>query len=102
MTYDVPTADGAEFEDYDEATRQAWSGVLQSGAVMHNSNSKAVFNVSAASINAGFIEGAALVSRNTKGDHTAGDYMLSYSKFGTVIAVVDNDIVNVTVTVTLT
>lgn len=79
--------------------RAVWTNVMHdTAASCTNSASKAVFTITTATDNAGFIEGAALVSRIDKGDSTSGDFLLSTSIFGGIITVIANDIVNVTVT----
>lgn len=79
--------------------RAVWTNVMDdTAASCTNSASKAIFTITAASDNSGFVEGAALVSRIDKGDSTSGDFLLSASLFQSVITVVANDIVNVTVT----
>lgn len=79
--------------------RALWSCTMHdTAASCTNSASKAVFTITAATDNAGFVEGAALVSRIDKGDSTSGDFLVSASLFQSVITVVENDIVNVTVT----
>lgn len=79
--------------------RAVWDATMHASASScTNSASKAVFNITAASDNAGFVEGAALVSRIDKGDSTSGDFLISSSLFQTVIPVQTGDIVNVTVT----
>lgn len=106
MTYDVQVF--TEFVDYNEASRQTWNGVLQAdpSLTMHNSVSKAIVNIVAQNVNSGVIEGAGLVSNAVKGNHdpfgTDSDVLISYSKFGSPLSVAENDIVNVTVTLSFT
>ena len=96
MTYDVPVF--TESTAYDEATRPAYVEAASDGGSMTNSANKAVFTISATKT----IYGAALFSINTKGDHTGGanNVLYCYAKFGTPRAVVDNDILNLTYTIT--
>lgn len=100
MTY--VTKGFTEFEDYDESVRQTWIGTLDGSAASITSNTaKATFTVSAESSNTGKIFGAGLVTLDTKGDSTTGDYLLNYSNFTTTLDVADNDIVKVGVTIQL-
>lgn len=66
---DIPSSHvgWTENQDYDEATRQVWTGV-RSGQVVTNAASPAVITVTTGST----FGGAALVSDNTKGDNAAG------------------------------
>lgn len=84
----------AEDTNYDEATRQAWTEV-RSGQSMTNSAAKAVFTMSATTI----IAGSALVSDSTKGG-TAGILMAEGNFSEGDRSVVDNDVLNVTYTIT--
>jgi hypothetical protein len=91
-----------EFQDYDEAVRQTWTPTLDvSTASITNNAAKPTFNIAAEATNDGKVFGAGLVSRNDKGDATAGDYFLSYANFTTALDVVDNDMVKVGITITL-
>ena len=96
MTYDVPVF--TESTSYDEATRPAYVEGASSSGSMTNSGNKAVFTISATKT----MYGAALFSTDTKGDHTQGanNVLYCYAKFGTSRAVIDNDVVNLTYTVT--
>lgn len=83
---------------YDEATREAWTGVLDgSAASITNAASRAEFTFN----DTDTIYGAFLCSNATKGDHTAGDYLYSYSQFASPISVISGDVIAVTIVLTL-
>jgi len=94
--YDVPGY--TESTSYDEETRPAYNEAASSSKSMTNSANKAVFTISATKT----IYGASLVSVNTKGDHTGGgnNVLACGGKFATSRACVDNDVLNLTYTVT--
>jgi len=96
MTYDVPVF--TESTSYDEATRPEYEEAAASSKVTTNTANKAVFTISATKT----IYGAALFSINTKGDHAGGanNVLFSYSKFGSSRAVLDDDVINLTYSVT--
>nr|MBC8360947.1 hypothetical protein [Candidatus Desulfatibia profunda] len=86
---------------YDEATRPEYVEAAASTKSITNSANKAVFTISATKI----IYGAALVgggtAPTTKGDVAGGGTLFSGSKFAASKSVVDNDVLNVTITITL-
>ena len=95
-TYDVPgyticTA-------YSEETRPVYNEAASSSQSITNSANKAVFTMNASKT----IYGAALVSVNTKGDHTGGadNVLFCAGKFGTAQPVIDGNVVNLTYTIT--
>lgn len=96
-TYDL-YADSlvTECTAYDEAARVAFNEAAASGKSITNSANKATFTMSATKD----VYGAALVSLNTKSDHTAGDYLFCASRFSSARSVVDDDVLRVTVTIT--
>ena len=96
MTYDVPVF--TESTAYDEGTRPAYVEAAASSGSMTNSSNKAVFTIDASKT----MYGAALFSIDTKGDHTQGanNVLYCYAKFGTSRSVIDNDVINLTYTVT--
>ena len=95
-TYAVPVF--TECTAIDEATRPAYTGVLGS-KVVTNTASKAVFTYSAGKT----IYGAALVgggsSASTKGDVAGGGVMPVAGRFASSRAVVDDDVINLSYTV---
>jgi hypothetical protein len=95
-TYDVPVY--TESTAYDEATRPAYNEAASSSQSITNSANKAVFTISGSKT----IYGAALVSVNTKGDHTGGadNVLFCCGKFTLARVVVDDDVLNLTYTVT--
>jgi len=86
---------------YDEATRPAYNEAAASSKSITNSANKAVFTMNATKT----IYGAALVgggtTADTKGDVAGGGTLFSGSKFPSSKNVVDDDILNVTITITL-
>jgi len=86
---------------YGEETRPEYVEAAASGKSITNSASKAVFTMNATKI----IYGASLVgggtAATTKGDVDGGGTLFSGSKFAAAKNVVDNDILNVTITITL-
>lgn len=101
MTY--ATKGFTEFVDYVEGVRQPWAGVLDgSAASMTNNASKATFNIVTPVVNLGVVYGAGLVTLDTKGNSVAGDYLLNYSKFATMLTVSPTYIIKIGVTITLT
>jgi hypothetical protein len=96
MNYDVPVF--TESTSYDEATRPVYDEAAAAAGSTTNSASKAVFTINATKT----MYGAALFSINTKGDHTGGanNVLYCYAKFTTSRAVLDDDIINLTYTVT--
>jgi hypothetical protein len=84
-----------ECTSYDESVRQTLTlGTVASGSV-NNSASKAVFTISATKT----VKGAFLVTNSTKGGTTGTLYSAGLFSGGDR-AVVDNDVLNVTVTLT--
>jgi len=97
MTYAVPVY--TETEAYDEATRPIYNEAAAAGQSITNSANKAVFTIDAAKT----LYGASLVGgSDVKSDVTnAATHVLScYAKFGSSRDVVDDDVVNLTYTVT--
>jgi len=98
-TYATPV--WTESEAYDEATRPEYVDVTADAKIMTNSASKAVFTISATKT----IYGAALVgggsAATTKADAAGGGTLFSASQFSAEKACVDNDVLNVTVTITV-
>ena len=80
--------------EYDEATRPAWVEAGVSAKVITNSASPAVFTANTSVT----IYGAFLVSVSTKGGTTGT--LIAASKFTSSRALIDNDILNVTYTIT--
>jgi len=86
---------------YDEATRPEYVEAAAASKVTTNAASKAVFTISATKT----IYGAALVGGetdgDTKGDVAGGGTLFSASKFTAAKNVVDDDVLNVTIAITL-
>ena len=97
-TYAVPVF--TESTAYDEATRPAYDEAAASSQSMSNSASKATFTISDTKT----IYGAALVGGgtdgDTKGDSAGGGTMYCASKFSSSKSCVDDDVINVTITLT--
>lgn len=90
------TADSTESTAYDEATRVAWTaGSIAAGAVS-NTASKAVFTMNTTKT----IYGIGQLSASAKSATTGT--LVSAARFASSKAVVDNDILNVTSSFTLT
>lgn len=83
-----------EFEDYEEATRVAWTDGGVSGQAVNNSGSPAVFTID----DAGTVGGAFLTSGSAKGGTTGTLY--AAGAFGTARAVIAGDTLTVTATFT--
>ena len=98
-TYAVPVYTPST--SYDEATRPVYTAAAAASQVTTNAASKAVFTISATKT----IYGAALVgggaAATTKGDVAGGGTLFSASKFTAAKAVVDDDVLNVTIAITL-
>lgn len=96
MTYAVPVY--TESTAYDEATRPAYVEAAASSQSITNSANKAVFTISGTKT----MYGASLVGGgtggNTKGDAAGGGTLLCYAKFGSSRSVVDDDVINLTYT----
>lgn len=90
------TADATECTAYDEATRVAYNEAAASGGVITNSANKAVFTINASKT----LYGAALVSASAKSS-TSGT-LLAAARFSSSRAVVDDDEVAVSYSLTLT
>jgi hypothetical protein len=86
---------------YDEATRPEYEEAAASSQVTTNTANKAEFTISGTKT----IYGAALVgggsAATTKGDTAGGGTLFSASKFAAAKNVVDDDVLNVTIAVTL-
>lgn len=97
-TYATPVF--TESEDYDEATRPAYTEAAASTKSITNSANKATFTISGTTT----IYGGALVgggtAATTKSDTAGGGTMYCASKFSSSKAVVDDDIIYVTITIT--
>lgn len=83
-----------ESSTYDEATRPALTLGTVSGKSVDNSASKAVFTISGSVT----LQGAFVVSNNTKGGSTG--ILYGGGTFSQARALVDNDVLNVTITCT--
>ena len=95
MTYAVPTY--TESEAYDEGTRPEYNEAASSSQSITNSANKAVFTINATKT----MYGASIVSFATKGDTAqAGARLLCYAKFAASRSVVDDDVINLTYTLT--
>jgi len=96
MTYAVPVY--TESTAYDEATRPAYVEAAASSQSITNSANKAVFTIDAAKT----MYGASLVggggAPTTKADAAGGGTLLCYAKFAASRAVVDDDVINLTYT----
>lgn len=84
-----------EVTDYDEAARQTLTLGSVSSKSVNNSSNKGVFTISATTT----VGGAFLTTNNTKGG-TTGTLISAKAFTGGDRSVVDNDVLNVTVTVT--
>lgn len=92
---DTPTTNGwAEFVDYDEATREALTLGSVASQSVDNAASKASFTISGA----GDVNGAFVISNNTKGG-TSG-FLYGAASFMAPRAVEEDDVLNVTVELT--
>ena len=77
-----------ENTDYDEAARQAWTGVDTGVGTADNSASKAVFTIATGGAT---IAGVSFVSDATKGDSAASAVLYSESLFGSERALQESD-----------
>lgn len=97
-TYATPVF--TESTAYDEANRVQFEEAAASGQSMTNSANKATFTISDTKT----IYGAALVAggtdADTKDDQAGGGTMYCASKFAASKSVVDDDVINVTITLT--
>ena len=97
LTYAVPSF--TETTAYDEATRPAYVEAASSGQSITNSANKAVFTASATKT----FYGAALVgggsAATTKDDQAGGGTLLCAGKFATAQPVIDDNVVNLTYTI---
>jgi len=86
---------------YDEGTRPEYVEAAASSKSITNSANKAVFTINATKT----IYGAALVgggsAATTKGDTAGGGTLFCASKFAASKSVVDDDVLNVTITITV-
>jgi hypothetical protein len=98
-TYAVPVF--TESTAYDELTRPEYNEAAASSQSITNSANKAVFTISGTKT----IYGAALVGGgtdgNTKGDAAGGGTLFSAGKFAAAKNVVDDDVLNVTIEISL-
>jgi hypothetical protein len=98
LTYHTPSF--TESQSYDNiAVRATYVTVDSTAASMTNTASPASFTISATKT----MYGAAIFSINTRGDHTedvAVNALYCYAKFTAGRAVVDNDVINCTYTLT--
>jgi len=98
LTYATPTY--TPCTSYDEATRPAFNEAAASGKSITNSANKGVFTISATKT----IYGVALVGGgtdgDTKGDAAGGGTLFSAGKFAASKACEDDDVLNVTYTLT--
>lgn len=97
MTYATPTY--TESTAYDESTRPEYVEAAASGQEITNSANKAVFTINATKT----MYGASLVgggsAPSTKGDTAGGGTLLCYAKFSQSRSVLDDDVINLTYTV---
>ncbi len=98
LTYAVPSFTACT--SYDEATRPAYAeAAANTGGVTTNAGTVAVFTISATKT----VYGAALVgggtAGSTKADSAGAGVMLCYALAGTARACLDNDVLNLTYTV---
>ena len=99
-TYDLyADSQCTEWQQYDETTRPAYVEATSSSKSVTNSTNKAVFT---ANTGAKTLYGAALLSVNTKGDHTAGanNRIFCAGTFAVAQPVIAANVVNLTYTVT--
>ncbi len=98
MTYAVPVY--TESTAYDEATRPAYVEAESTAKSTTNSANKATFTISATKT----MYGAAIVgggsAATTKGDAAGGGTLFCYALASPSRSVVDNDIINLTYTIT--
>lgn len=96
-TYDL-WADSLVTEStaYTSATRVEYNEAAASAKVMTNTANKASFTINDTKT----LYGAALVSNSTKSHHAAGDFVFCSSTFASPRAVVDTDVLRVTITIT--
>jgi hypothetical protein len=97
MTYATPTY--TESTAYDELTRPAYNEAAASSQSITNSANKAVFTISGTKT----MYGASIVgggtAASTKGDTAGGGTLFCYAKFDNARAVYDNDVLNLTYTI---
>lgn len=98
LTYAVPTY--TESTSYDEATRPEYVEANSTAKSTTNSASKAVFTISATKT----MYGASIVgggsAATTKANTAGGGTLLCYALFSSSRSVVDNDVINLTYTLT--
>jgi hypothetical protein len=96
VTAATVTADSTESTAYDESTRVEYAEAAASSQSTTNSASKATFTISASKT----IYGAFLASASAKSATTGT--LLAIARFATSRAVIDNDVLTVTYTITAT
>jgi hypothetical protein len=98
MTYAVPVY--TESVAYDETTRPEYVEAASTAQSTTNSANKAVFTINATKT----MYGASLVgggsAPSTKGNTAGGGTLLCYAKFSASRAVIDDDVINLTYTIT--
>ena len=101
-TYQTVMSSGNyEFVAYKETTREAWTPGTPSSKSVDNSASKAEFTIDTGGPYS--VYGAMLVSLSTKNDATAGNYLYSFGLFSAAkTGLIEDDIVRVTITLSLT
>lgn len=92
-TYAVPGY--TEWESYDEATRPEFDNAASASKSTTNSANKAVFTANATKT----LYGASIVGNNTKGDEAGGSVLFCAARFGSSQPVVDDNVVNLTYTI---
>ncbi len=99
MTYAVPSY--TETTAYDEGTRPEYEEAAASSQSITNSANKATFTINATKT----MYGASIVGggteASTKGNTDGGGTLFCYSKFGSSRSVVDDDVINLTYTLTM-
>lgn len=98
MTYAVPSF--TEWQAYDEATRPEYVEAAASGQSITNSANKAVFTANAGKTlyAAGLVGGGSAPS--TKGNTAGGGKLFNFGHFAADQPVVDDNVVNLTITLT--
>ena len=98
LTYAVPTF--TEWAAYDEATRPAYNEAASSSQSVTNSANKATFTANATKTlyGAGLVGGGS--TPGTKSDVAGGGTLFNYGKFAASQPVVDDNVVNLTITIT--
>jgi len=98
LTYAVPSF--TELAAYDEGTRPAYVEAASSSQSVTNSANKAVFTANATKTlyGAGLVGGGS--TPGTKSDVAGGGTLFNYGKFAASQPVVDDNVVNLTITIT--